>query len=705
MKKSLLYIGLLIISVDSFSQKSSLSDTLYNLEREIINGDESSLRKICFYLDDTTSIVEFLGHHRLSNTAKGISLRILEENCLLTTDQFRFDSSATASKFLRVLDDGELAFDDLSGTFLITELPDRRTPYQIRKISVNELARIDTVIGRESYPEWYYLNQIDGFIATKNPEALKWIASAWFQKRDRFNRYYFNNSEFLDLLKKLTRLDIGVPEKGNEISFLYNDGYYTAARLNYLIYWATHYEDYKWNDRLGYFENKRETGTEKTKNEILFELLSSDDDSTAIDAFKKIIELDPQVIAPLVKNYEENDLDNNYSLPSFLYRFIHQLSLYTQYCKRNHIIYKKTGWLADSLTKLKLDLDYLTRYRLEDHIVKNLKVKDIGAVEYFGLVYEQEWNSTFSIGRILDKFYSLNFNALCHDRKHLLFFLKKSRLFDDLGIVGNCNKYLFKFKNAPAKTIAELKEIVNTSKDQEIVQQAIKAISYASMEPIQGKKWGVKIWEGNKVVLGVADLEGKYAEIKQSKITDQEKKRNVQELLGDINYEQIGDALKLLQKDTSFENYDKYHFLESDFGFSIDIYSDTAIMAFLDKYKTLTQYKLYEYYLIASGLNCLNSEGNFNYNTLFNVLKYDIVDAFVGGGGGRRDEGVYLIIKLLELKYKTTLGFPDKKCNWKGMFSCDADLMAKAKSWMQFLEQQKLVSINKNDPPSISYNE
>ncbi|MEO7923317.1 MAG: hypothetical protein ABIR30_06545 [Chitinophagaceae bacterium] len=705
MKKGLLYIGLLILSHNSFSQKIDLKDTLYKLEKEIISGDTSSLRKICSYINDTTSVVEFLGYHRYPNTASEIAIRIIKDNCLLTADQFKFDSSVTTTKFLQLLNNGKLVFDDLSGTFLITQISDRKTPYQIRNISANEVARIDTAIGRESFPEWYYYNQIDGFIATKNPEALKWIASAWFQKRDRFNWYYFNNSEFLDLIKKLTRVDVGVPEKGDEISFLYNDGYYRTARLNFLIYWATHYEDYKWNDKLGYFENKKETGAEKSENEVLFELLSSDNDSTAIDAFKKITELDPQVITLLIKDYEENDLDANYSLPNFLYPFIRQLSLFTQYCRRSNIAYKDNGWLNDSLDKLKLDLDYITRYRLEDHIVKNLKVEDAGVVEYFGLIFVEEWNSTFSIGRILDKFYSIHFNELCAKRKHLLFFLKKSNLFDNLGIIGNCNKYLFKFKNTSAETITALKSIINTSNDPKIVCQAKKAISYANTNLIPENKWTVKSWEGNKAAIGVTDLDKKYIEIKKSKITDQEKKRNVQDLLGDINYEQIGDALKLLQKDTLFENYDKYHFLESDYGFYIDIYSDSAIEFFLDKFKNLTQYKLYEYYLAASGLNCLDSKGNFDYNTIFNVLKYDIVDAFAGGGGGRRDNGVYLIIKLLELKHKTTLGFPDKKCNWKGMYSCDSDLMAKAKSWMLFLEQQKLVNVNKADPPSISYNE
>jgi hypothetical protein len=61
-----------------------------------------------------------------------------------------------------------------------------------------------------------------------------------------------------------------------------------------------------------------------------------------------------------------------------------------------------------------------------------------------------------------------------------------------------------------------------------------------------------------------------------------------------------------------------------------------------------------------------------------------------------------MVIKLLELEFKTSLGFPKKLCSWQGMYSCHSD--DRAKAWMKLLEEKKLVTPDKTEPPSISYN-
>jgi hypothetical protein len=98
-------------------------------------------------------------------------------------------------------------------------------------------------------------------------------------------------------------------------------------------------------------------------------------------------------------------------------------------------------------------------------------------------------------------------------------------------------------------------------------------------------------------------------------------------------------------------------------------------------------------------MNCLDNSGNLNYTGVYDILKYNIIDAFVGGGGGKNDDGVYLTIKLLEIKFKTTLGFPKKRCNWQGMWGCDCT--DRARAWRKFLTEKKLV-LPDTEPVSIS---
>ena len=220
MRKSIVSILFLFTSSIVFSQKRDLKQTLYKLEDGIISGDFNALREISKYIDDTTFVQEFLGYHNYPNTARGVTMRIIEENCLFTEEELRIDSTLTTIRFLDVLNNRKVKFDEITGMFLITELNHRKTEYILKELSEHDRKRIDATLIKAPYPEWYDENQIDGFLLTKNPEVLMQIASAWYKKRSRFNRYYFADEEFLDLMRKLTNIDVGVPDEDNKVTFL-----------------------------------------------------------------------------------------------------------------------------------------------------------------------------------------------------------------------------------------------------------------------------------------------------------------------------------------------------------------------------------------------------------------------------------------------------------------------------------------------------
>jgi len=108
-------------------------------------------------------------------------------------------------------------------------------------------------------------------------------------------------------------------------------------------------------------------------------------------------------------------------------------------------------------------------------------------------------------------------------------------------------------------------------------------------------------------------------------------------------------------------------------------------------------------YILGFGVSGLDEHGPQGplRETLRRREKYDVVSAFVGGGGGKRDNEVYALIKLLEIKFKTTLGFPPKVCNSAGVYGCDST--DRVKLWMNFLQNHNLLKTSHQTPVSFGF--
>ena len=682
-------------------QSKDLKKRLYQIENRITSGDIQSLKEMATYIDNRTFVQEYLGYHNYPSSARRIAIRVLKESCLLEKNEFVFDSAVTTRRFLDFITTKNVKFDVLTGRFLLTDATHRTTKYQLKKLSPGELLGIDSALIKFPFPDWYYENQIDWFLKNKDNQALLWIASAWYNKRARFNRYYYADDEFLNLTKHLTHIDLSVPDRQGRMNFLYKDDYYADSKLNYLVYWANHYQDYQWDDELGYFVNTKEQAAGKSSEEELFTLLTTENDSLAIDAFTKLSEMDTARVKKLADQYEVNNLDGNNALPAFPFRFLKQMVVFTFYCRNYGIDYKPTGWLLDSLIHLKTSMAFADRYLLENSIVVKLGLEQVVMVEYFGLINENNWDATYSIGRILDKFYSTKWPELANNKSQLAFFLKKSKLFDELGIIGICNKYLLKFKNCASTVLAAVADLSASSNDPDVREQANKVISLYA-KPVPAPASVFKKWEGHNMYYGVENLTEKYHSLSLQAAKKDETRFEKKQLLGRISYAQIGMAINLIEKDTSWKENGRFDFIESDFG--LEIHSDYAsgISDFLRRYNSMSEYEIYVFYARLSGTNCINTNGDLVYPAIYDLLKYGIVDAFVGGGGSRRENGVYPVIKLLEFAFNSTLGFPKKKCSSQGIYRCDCTEQAQA--WMQFLEDKKLIQKDNFAPGSISPN-
>lgn len=686
----------------NMARSYELQQKLYKLGADLERGYYPSLEALGQYLDDTSFVQEYLGYHNYPNTARGVALRLLEENSNFRPDEYRFDSTAGKQSFLVFLQRNKVIFDDLTGTFVVTTPYQRKTEYQFRELSAFDLLQAGADTLESPYPDWYYDNQLDGLLLKKDPQALLWIASAWYHHRSRFNVYYFDDEVFMNFIKRLTRLDIGVPDEDGRITFLYKNDYAADAKLNFLVYWANHYRDYAWNKEKGYFENKAEKAEAKSEEELLFPQLFSEDNEEALSAYLRLAELDTGRVAVISREYYySSHFDLNDTLPNFTFSFLPQLARLTQYCRDHQFSYAMPAWLHDSLKLLTGFPPFAEKYRVENNIIRQMTLDEVTALEYYGLTGDDYDRGTYSLGRILDKFYSEHLEEIAANERQLSLFLYKSKCFDELGIIGNCNKYLRKFIRCSPVVTAKLEKLQQSSLNEVVRSQCVAALAMQASYRPPGK---IKptIWSGYSFAYGIKDLAGKYQQLKQKFKEKDKRVIEVANLMRDLSYQQIPEAMALLMEDTAIDRYYRFNFLEDDFGIPFDSFDDESLLAFLQVYKTHSEKALYQYYVRKSGLDCLDSTGALLLPQAYDILRYGVVDGFVGGGGGRQDDGVYLVIKLLEFRFGTTLGFARKRC--RSGYGNYCDCTDPAAAWMQYLEEKQLVPVNPPGPLSMSPN-
>jgi hypothetical protein len=159
--------------------------------------------------------------------------------------------------------------------------------------------------------------------------------------------------------------------------------------------------------------------------------------------------------------------------------------------------------------------------------------------------------------------------------------------------------------------------------------------------------------------------------------------------------------LEVIENYTFAYDWEKYSFMERDFGFFTvrNFYTKEAREEFIKLHARLSEYQLYAYYLEQAGIEYKTSDNQLAYDKIYELLKYNVVAAFVGGGGSKKDNEVYALVKLLELTFKTTLGYPNKLCSSNNMYACNAG--GRAGAWMAYLGENKLLKQRHDEPVSF----
>lgn len=689
--KVYLFSAFFLSSFCSFSQTRELD----SLRSQMFKGNIEALKSSIKYLDSKKVVTEFLGHHKLNTQERQIAARYITENCFFGRESLLSEDSMSSTKFADFLATNQITFDEDIGYFILKNQNPDSSKYELFKTNTsvidsinNEFNKSLPQIMRESGAAWSY--------SLHNPQCLLLLAQYFLKQRTKWNIYNFNDDEYVKCFRYLAHLDFAVQDVDSSINFTYHltSEFKRRSLFNYFYY---HYKDYQWNDSLHYFINTVETPRSKNELTELFESLKSSNDSIALSSFAKICESEPIEVAQLSKQFSVDEYNDNYSLPTFTYKFLPVISNLTSYYRKKNITYYPSPEINIILETLLMDNSFKTRYELEELLINKTTINDIYAIEHFGLINENNFQCTFSIGKVLDKWYSKNWKEVYSDKKHLEAFLKKSKKFEELGIIGICNKYLQKFKNITSPILDSVVALLNTSTDPDILKSATFVMTHYQ-SPIKEVLDPIKIWDGEKTY-SIVNPSYKIQQVIKSSTAKDEKENKIEEISGMITYEQIGIFLKEILKDTTLDNYSKYNFIESDFGFNLDNLENNTIDSFLNKYYLLSKKDLYFTNLLSLGID-LRNKGSYNYQQIYEILKYDVVDAFVGGGGGRRDNNVYQVIKLLELEFGTTLGFVNKLCSWQGTWGCNCS--KRARYWMNYLKEKKLVLTDNTEPSSIS---
>lgn len=670
-----------------------------NIEKRIKQGDKQALYDITPFFDNQTSTIEYLGHHRLTTTISLIAQRSVRENSLYTSNEINIQITTSAKDWRVFLEKNhhQIHFVPQINKWLITPLEKRNIKFSVRKLSTKRKKEIAYLKEELKNRVWLKERDIDSLLQNRNPKVLIEIARLNYTNPTRESLFRYNQKELINTLQYLIGGELGVQKEDNTTFWLLNKGYQPDLAWYYLVFFTKNIDQFMWSSDKLVFEHSRIEVQKVDTITLLFEKLDHPIDSLAIQAFVQLTEETPKKVGIIAAQYRAAGMDKSYAIPIFPYKFLKQLSLLTTYCRQHQIDYKENVKVYHWVLQLKEPLTFNKRRQLENRIIETMTLDEVTMFEYWALVHEQSWEVTYSAGRILDMFYSHQWNTLVNSTKHLSLYLKKSALYERLGIIGICNMYLKKFINSSLEQNEKVQQLITT--DQDINEQKEKIKKKYTLSEKRNEKVSKK-WVGNdhyKIKQVKRKIEAVLQEVKDSAKAEQE----LVTIISKISYHQIGEALKAIENYPFQSKWNKYSFLTSDFGFFMigDMKDKNNRDAFQRLYHQKSEYEMYTYYLDSAEVDYKKSDQTLDYDKIYQHLKYNVVVAFTGGGGGRQENEVYSLIKLLELTFKTTLSFPDKLCHSNGVWGCDSQKRTMA--WRRYLQKKKLLKSPDQDPVSF----
>lgn len=383
----------------------------------------------------------------------------------------------------------------------------------------------------DDYPKIKH-NIISDLLQTQHPRAFFYIASDLYRswKIDPT----FDVQYHLSVIQSKTNVKVGIKNKQGKTTFEpFEDA--TAAK-HFFFYWAGQYSDYEWDDNRNIFINKLESLAKTQNYERLFRRLNSRNDTIALESFVQLTEGEYLEIKSLAKKYRQLLRNQNTSIPSLKYKYLEQLSQLTAYCRRNKIRYKVRPAFARKLMKLIKAQSPAERYIIENEIIESMNLDDLTAFEYWVCLKEGNKDMIFSAGRILDWTYSKQWKNIIKDKDQIRLFLKKSYLFEQIGVGGICNAYLNKFSPGNPNEKSVLEDIGKIESDEDILNQIELLLSES--EDVDQASYSIDDFLENPIVFNRRDIK-----VLPSPSTD-----DIKRIVAIIKSEQEPEVIKKLFK-------------------------------------------------------------------------------------------------------------------------------------------------------------
>ncbi len=310
-------------------------------------------------------------------------------------------------------------------------------------------------------------NAIQDLIRTHHPRALFYIAAQLFQYRQQLGGLY-EGAQWIELLEKLTHMRVEVAGSDGHWSARHPWSQDRPALTRYVSWWASHYEDFEWDEVRGYFVNKKMALSQNESYEQYLRRLNSTNDSAALHAWIQLSEGDPVAVVALLNKYRGLFRRVNPVVPPLEDGYLEQWVQLIDFCKKAHLPWKPDAELEKALGQLQQISDPKARYHFENQLIQRLTLADASALEYWCSLHPRDKQLNLSIGRILDHLYARHWPALVNDYSQLRLYLKKALLFQRLKALGLCQTYLDRCRQSMPEIEATLRELLTTEFDADV---------------------------------------------------------------------------------------------------------------------------------------------------------------------------------------------------------------------------------------------
>jgi hypothetical protein len=181
----------------------------------------------------------------------------------------------------------------------------------------------------------------------------------------------------------------------------------------------------------------------------------------------------------------------------------------------------------------------------------------------------------------------------------------------------------------------------------------------------------------------------KLATVKTSTLDDETRSKILNEIIARVHYEDLGLLVPFLNEMGDIGGRSSLTFLHEDFGLPIFEFSTAqASNEFVQNHAKLSELEFYKLYLEKFGLDITTKNKELNFEKIYNILKYDLVTPYISTGGSKRDIYVYGIIKVLELKFLTQLGFHYKLNESQTFYSYNSS--KRVETWLKYMVENRI---------------